>query len=233
MNSQVDECPICFDTIGDKNNITTECGHKFHASCLMTNVSSNGFNCPCCRSMMAAQIIDSDSDSDFDSDSYSDGSYTTSSDSEEFDQHNSEYMLRGFRFFMNQYENIQHDQEDEADEDEHEEDEADRKKQIAILPTVENITGKLIEKGISMNQVVGAMMAIKIEYKIHTDLTESYHNIWRIIDNMITVEMNNNIKAETIIVTPSIEITAQNLITIQSNKQVMKFTYIADINQDI
>lgn len=59
------ECPICMDVIGDKNNITTECGHRFHASCIMTNVSHNGFNCPCCRAVMADEDDEEDEDDDF------------------------------------------------------------------------------------------------------------------------------------------------------------------------
>lgn len=48
------ECPICMEKMeGDNNKLTTECGHTFHTSCLMTNVSKNGFDCPYCRSIMA------------------------------------------------------------------------------------------------------------------------------------------------------------------------------------
>lgn len=54
MTEQMD-CPICMEVIGETNNITTECGHCFHASCIMTNVSRNGFSCPCCRAQMAEE----------------------------------------------------------------------------------------------------------------------------------------------------------------------------------
>ena len=51
---EISECPICMDMIDvSKNCVTTECGHKFHTSCLMKNVSFNGFECPYCRSLMA------------------------------------------------------------------------------------------------------------------------------------------------------------------------------------
>lgn len=224
MNSQVNECPICFDTIGDKNNITTECGHKFHASCLMTNVNSNGFNCPCCRSLMVTPDVEDDSDSDSDSDS--EGSYTItsetiSSDSEDYNLQDNEYVLRGFRFFMNQQENIQHDEEDEADEDDDEEYEADREMQISILPTVENITGKIIEKGISMNQLVGAMMSITAEFEIHSDMADSYRDIWKTINNVIATEMDKNMEAAeplSLVVSQSMEEAPSNLAAIQSNK---------------
>ena len=52
-----DECPICMDAIDpNKNRVTTECGHTFHCSCLMTNVSHNGFACPYCRTAMAEEV---------------------------------------------------------------------------------------------------------------------------------------------------------------------------------
>jgi hypothetical protein len=44
------DCPICLDEINEtKNKTITECGHKFHTSCLMKNISLNGFGCPYCR----------------------------------------------------------------------------------------------------------------------------------------------------------------------------------------
>ena len=53
FNVSVD-CSICMDCIeGNTNKVTTECGHSFHTSCLMTNVAYNGFGCPYCRSVMA------------------------------------------------------------------------------------------------------------------------------------------------------------------------------------
>ena len=79
MKCEQIECPICFDVInGDKNKVTTECGHQFHARCLMQNVAHNGFDCPCCRTEMAKEphndedddetfVNDSDEDSDEDS----------------------------------------------------------------------------------------------------------------------------------------------------------------------
>jgi len=64
---EVIECPICMDVIeGEKNKITTDCGHCFHANCLMTNVAHNGFGCPYCRTAMAAEPADNNSDEDED-----------------------------------------------------------------------------------------------------------------------------------------------------------------------
>ena len=59
-------CPICMDDIvNNVNCVTTECGHCFHASCLMTNVAHNGFGCPYCRTVMAEDQEDSDDDTEY------------------------------------------------------------------------------------------------------------------------------------------------------------------------
>ena len=47
------DCSICLCNInGDKNIVTTNCGHCYHASCLMRHVSLNGVHCPYCRTNM-------------------------------------------------------------------------------------------------------------------------------------------------------------------------------------
>ena len=104
MTTEQIDCPICFDPIGEKNNITTECGHKFHASCLMTNISRNGFGCPCCRAVMAEEPDDSDDDS----------SLPLSDDETEIDEifADNDDALRGLRLLTNLLEGNEHDQED-------------------------------------------------------------------------------------------------------------------------
>jgi hypothetical protein len=70
------DCPICMDPIdGNKNSVVTECGHKFHCSCLMKNSCHNGFDCPMCRSAMVEDMEDDDDvedeedENDYDDDS--------------------------------------------------------------------------------------------------------------------------------------------------------------------
>jgi hypothetical protein len=64
MNSSqslVVDCPICFDDIDvNKNCVVTECGHKFHASCLLRSVAHSNFACPCCRFELAEKPEESD-----------------------------------------------------------------------------------------------------------------------------------------------------------------------------
>jgi hypothetical protein len=59
------ECCICLETIGEKNNCVTECGHKFCLKCLMTAMSRNN-NCPMCRTQLVEDLEDSDDEDEED-----------------------------------------------------------------------------------------------------------------------------------------------------------------------
>ena len=48
MSTELCECPVCLEEIGDNNRITTECGHTFHASCIIQNLHTSPL-CPMCR----------------------------------------------------------------------------------------------------------------------------------------------------------------------------------------
>ena len=66
---EIHDCPICLETIEKNNYIRTECGHTFHASCLMRHTATNGYTCPCCRSdMVDKEVFNSDEDEDEDED---------------------------------------------------------------------------------------------------------------------------------------------------------------------
>ena len=70
------ECCICYETIGDKNNCVTPCGHKFCFVCL-TKALVNNNTCPCCREVLVEQEDDDESeyepeDSDGESDDEND-----------------------------------------------------------------------------------------------------------------------------------------------------------------
>ena len=107
----INECPICMDDIfQDRNCITTECGHCFHASCLMTNISHRGFGCPYCRREMAKEPeedLEDEEDLDEDDSEYEDYDEDTAPD---------DYALRGLRFFMNRLEGVEDDAEDIEEE---------------------------------------------------------------------------------------------------------------------
>lgn len=110
------ECSICLDVVVlSVNCVITECGHKFHTSCLMKNVVHNGFDCPNCRTKMAVEPdedddpygddnTDIDNSSDFDGESV----YTPANDPRPY---NDAIMLT-FRMFMNRVEGEEISRED-------------------------------------------------------------------------------------------------------------------------
>jgi hypothetical protein len=142
---EVIECAICMDIIeGNRNVVTTECGHTFHCKCMMTNVAHNGFACPLCRSEMvempeeeededAPARYDDSSDDEYDSDEeasraedydgesdYGDDlediiNYHKSAIQEETENH----MLRGFRWmFQRETEDDESDSDADASDNE-------------------------------------------------------------------------------------------------------------------
>ena len=157
------ECPICMDAIeGNKNCITTECGHAFHANCLMTSVAHNGFGCPYCRTAMA-EVPEEEDDEDDDSD----GEYE---DEEIFD----EDALRGFRFFMNNLTGEAHEEQDNAEEDvyvEYENNSEPEEPEVPV-PTASFIAQKLTQQGVTMEDLVKIMLLNHGEYESQSEHLE-------------------------------------------------------------
>jgi hypothetical protein len=146
------ECPICMDDIDlNKNCIATECGHRFHASCLMKSVAHNGFGCPYCRTVMAEEPEDEET-------IYSE----ITNEEGTFD----DYSLRGFRFFFNNLNGEQHDAEDIKEENEDNE-EGEDEEVVNNRPSVEEITQGLREKGITMECLVKCALLEHSEYDRH------------------------------------------------------------------
>lgn len=197
MSCEPIECPICYDQIeGSINTVTTECGHKFHAKCLMQNVAHNGFGCPCCRAQMVERTLDDDETDDEDDDDDEEYEvdiieYDSEDESDDNDSENSEvrlnrqpfsnYALLGLRLFTNRLEDVEHDPEDvmaeytltfQSQEDQ------------PVIPTIEYITEKLIEQGVTMNQLVHTLAMDHREYEnwdeaqiVYTDLSERIRRI--------------------------------------------------------
>jgi len=65
------ECCICYESIGNQNNCTTPCGHKFCFVCMMKSLGVNN-TCPCCRAVLVEEEKDDEDDEDEDGDEYSD-----------------------------------------------------------------------------------------------------------------------------------------------------------------
>ena len=164
----VNECPICMEPIEmTKNCLTTECGHCFHTSCLMTSVAHNGFGCPYCRTKMAEEVADEDSEYD---------------DEEEIYEQYDDYVLRGLRFFNNNLNGEEHDQEDlddesEDTEDAEEEDEdEDSDEEDTRPPPVSYVAQKLTEQGVTTEDLLKAILCSVNNYESEYEDFERVEN---------------------------------------------------------
>jgi hypothetical protein len=182
MSQQIDntnteplECPICFDTIEKNTNcVTTECGHKFHCSCLMKNTATNGFGCPMCRQVMAEVV---DDDESVNSSNWLDMDNDT--------QNPDDNALTSFRMFQQQLDNEEVEEDAEpADEAEDDDDESVEEP----LPSPAYLATKMAEKGITMEDMVKALLVEHEEYDAHFEVfdrrsSEMYGELRRIILN--------------------------------------------------
>ena len=151
MSALID-CPICMDCIESttKNCVTTECGHCFHASCLMTSVAHTGFNCPYCRSKMAEEAKDDEE--------------TVYTDVEEEYDMFDENALRGFRFFFNNLNGESHDTEDDEEEDLEDKMAEETEEEDPSIPSASFVAQKLQQQGVSYEQLVKIIMLQHEEY---------------------------------------------------------------------
>jgi hypothetical protein len=106
-----------------KNCIVTECGHKFHASCLLSSVAHSNFACPCCRYELAEHPEESDYDSD-------DGS------EEEDDQE----IYQNMRWLFQRAEGEELEEEWDEDDDEYEDEDEGEERNIPVNYIVSNLS---------------------------------------------------------------------------------------------
>lgn len=173
------ECPICYDDMDLlKNCVTTECGHKFHCSCLMKNASVNGFSCPMCRNVMAEEPESDDDD-------YSDDDYESEYDDFVHDalENNriEDNMLTGFRMFHQQINGEEVELEQEEDEEEEEEVEM-------VKPSAEFIAAKLIAQGFTVTDMVKSLL---LEHEEYSDDYDENHTKANQLFGALRVLINN------------------------------------------
>lgn len=161
--SEIDiiECPICMDQIEEeKNRVTTECGHCFHASCLMTNIAHNGFGCPYCRTAMTEEVASVNSDEEYDD-------FSFDSQEEEGPDYN-DHVLRGARWMFQRAEGEDVDDSDDS-ESESDDEEAERV-EVEPRPSVDYIVEKLVQRGVSMEDLVKSiLLRDHDEYQFHDE----------------------------------------------------------------
>jgi len=157
VNVEVIECPICMDQIeGEKNKVTTECGHCFHTACLMKHVAHNGFGCPYCRDVMAEEPADDNSDEEYDE-------FSVDEEDEEPDY--TDNVLRGSRWLFQRAEGEELDDEEDTVLDEEEE-----RVEVEPRAPVDYIVEKLTERGVSMADLVKAILIRDHdEYQFHDE----------------------------------------------------------------
>ena len=154
MSSQT-ECPICMEEIVlTKNCVTTECGHCFHTNCLMTSVAHNGFACPYCRAAMAQAVNDDDDEYAEDED-----------DDSLYDFEDNEDALRGFRFFFNNINSEEPEEADVAAEDVMNAYQQELVEQQRAIPSIAIVTQKLVEQGVTIEQLVKSLLLDHEEYE--------------------------------------------------------------------
>jgi len=194
MTTEQIDCPICFDPIGEKNNITTECGHKFHASCLMTNISRNGFGCPCCRTVMVENDNDqNDNDQNDNDDDNQMEMDEMELEMDEMDETFADDALRGLRLLTNLLEGNEHDQEDVVAEYQYVqqcEEEENRP------PTLDLVSILLAQQGITFENLVANALMDHDEYEDNMELLDrSTDDLWGKL-RIIISNFKNNIDRE-------------------------------------
>ncbi len=51
-------CSLCHNQLNNERNYTvTDCGHKFHTSCLVKNVQEIGIGCPSCSVNIVEKLV--------------------------------------------------------------------------------------------------------------------------------------------------------------------------------
>jgi hypothetical protein len=153
----IGDCPICFDDINaTKNCIITECGHKFHASCLLRSVAHENFDCPCCRFELTERP--EESDDGFDEENYDD------------DDEISDEIMQSMRWMFQRAEGEELEDEYVLEEDE----------QIPDVPVSyisENLT--------SMNYSFEDMIKIILNDFLDSDQDERSISILNTIDGLV------------------------------------------------
>ena len=146
------ECPICMDDISETNCVVTECGHNFHTSCLMKNVAHNGFGCPYCRTTLAEVPEEEDQDNDDDEEQ----------DNEEEEIYG-DHALRGMRWLFQRIQNEPLDDEDDLPDEDENPDNASENEESIPKPSAFLVTQKLMEQGVTMEDIVKCLLSINHE----------------------------------------------------------------------
>jgi hypothetical protein len=132
INDNNIECPVCFDSIGNKNSCVTTCGHRFCLNCLLQSYNTLN-NCPLCRETLNVNEKTEDDDDD-------DDDYDDEDDDDDDGDDDSVTLLDSVN--------------DDEDYDDDMSESTNQTNDITKLATIENITAELKKNGFSMKDVV-------------------------------------------------------------------------------
>ncbi len=161
-------CPICMDDLplpAAINRVTTECGHSFHTSCLMSSVAHGKYNCPCCRAEMAEEPEESE---------YEEYEYHSFYN---MDRRRRDIAFQGMRLMFQREagEELEEKDEDEI-EDEMEEfalaeiaagrsGEPEEEEESGSKPSIEYLAESLLTQGVTVQDMVKALLLDHDEYE--------------------------------------------------------------------
>jgi hypothetical protein len=118
--------------------------------------------------------------------------YTEVSDEDEVDPYENNDMLRGFRFFFNNINGEEHDEDDVEEEIANEEEEEQDDEEEEPKPSAEFIAQKLVQQGVTMEQLVKALLMGHEEYQNdeNSRVDDELFGKMRIIISNYTPEQN-------------------------------------------
>jgi hypothetical protein len=158
------------------NICTTECGHCFHSSCLIKNISHNGFGCPYCRKVLAENPIRQvDLDTD-DNDNNIDHI-----DDQETDYKYNDYELRGFRWLFNRAngEEIEQYGYEKPYEDVYLEEFYEEKEILKKLLPTSLIKENMLKKKVTYDELIGHIFYLyKNDYQLSYEHQESFKKVY-------------------------------------------------------
>ncbi len=182
--TEIIECPICMDCIGEKNCVTTECGHKFHANCMFKNIDKNGFKCPCCRNQMIEQEEEEEEYEEYEEYEEEQQEHEEQQQEEEEDSVYEEETgpfsndaLRGLRLLTNLLEGDEHHPDDVMFEYNY------LRPATATVdpvpPTLDVMEQGLIAQGVTYKQLLAWILTMHDEYDGQGEELEAfYDNLW-------------------------------------------------------
>jgi hypothetical protein len=142
----------------------------------MENVAHNGFECPYCRTKMAADVAPDE-----------ETIYTDTDDEDEDDEENEEDNYRGYRLFWNNINDEQPAEEDMADEQEFELLLNAEEQRISNLPSPAAVAQKLQEQGFTFEQLVSLVLVDHNNYYYETpDVRKLNGKLYAKVKHIIT-----------------------------------------------